>query len=120
MRVGGGFATTQAERGGGDAEVWATNAGCKEGGAVANVSPSEIVVPVADAVDREEGKDNSICHSGSAEDSRMEGGGWGGIAIVAGRSKQPPHMATYSVILIVGEMMVAAAAAQLLLLQLPW
>ncbi len=57
--------------------VWATNAGCKEGGAVANVSPSEIVVPVADAVDREEGKDNSICHSGSAEDSRMEGRGGG-------------------------------------------
>jgi hypothetical protein len=53
-------------------EVWATNAGHEEGGAVANVPPSEIIVPAAIAEDGEEGGDDGICCSGSVDDSRME------------------------------------------------
>jgi hypothetical protein len=39
-------------------EVWAINAGCKKGGAVANVPLSEIIVPVVNAEDGEDGGDN--------------------------------------------------------------
>ncbi len=53
------------------------NEGCKEDGAVANILPSEIVVPVANAEDREEGWDDGVCCTGGAEDSRMEGRGRG-------------------------------------------
>ena len=57
--------------------VWATNAGHKEGGAIANVPLSEIVVPVVNAEDGEESKDYGVrCRSGT-EDSCMEGRGWG-------------------------------------------
>jgi hypothetical protein len=98
--------------------VWATNAGCKEGGPVANVLPSKIIVPVANAEDGEEGGDDGFHCPGSAEDSHMEGREGGGITIVVGRSKQRHRTMTYSAILIVGGITVASAAAQLLLLQL--
>ena len=51
--------------------MWATNAVCEEGGAVADVPPSKIVVPVANAEDGEEGGDDGVCPPGGAEDSRM-------------------------------------------------
>jgi hypothetical protein len=68
-----------------------------------DVPPSEIVFPVVNVRDGEEGRER-----------RVDGGG---ITIVVRRSKQHPHTTTYSAILIVGEIMVvAAAAAQVLLL----
>jgi hypothetical protein len=84
--------------------VWAPNAGGKEGGAVANIPPSEIVVPISKAEDGEEGKDDGVCCPGSVEDSCMEVRGGGGNVFC-------DH--------IIRGMMVAAAAAPLLLLQLP-
>ena len=55
--------------------VWATNAGRKVGGAVVNVPPSEIIFPIANAEDKEEGGDNGVYCPGSIEDSRTEGRG---------------------------------------------
>ncbi len=54
--------------------VWATNAGCKEGGAVTDILPSKIVVPIANAEDGEEEGDNGVHCPGCVEDSRIEGG----------------------------------------------
>ncbi len=93
--------------------VWATNAGRKEGGEVANVPPSKIVALNANAEDREEGRVNSVCCPGGTKGSCMEGRGGRGIAIVVGRSKQCHRTTTYSAILIVRGMTVAAAVAWL-------
>ncbi len=42
-----------------------------------NVLPYEIVVPVANTEDGEEGRDDGVCPPGGAEDSHMEGRGGG-------------------------------------------
>jgi hypothetical protein len=70
--------TTQAEKRSRHRGVWETNAGHKEGGAVANVLPSKIVASVANTEGGEEGRDNGVCCPCGAEDSRIEGRGGGG------------------------------------------
>ncbi len=57
--------------------MWATNAGCNEGGAVADIPPSKIIVPIANAEDGEKGRVDGICCPGSVEDSHMEDSGGG-------------------------------------------
>jgi hypothetical protein len=55
--------------------VWETNAGRKEGGAVADFPSSEIVVPVANSEDKVESRDDGICRPVGTEDLHMEGRG---------------------------------------------
>ena len=59
--------------------MWATNSESKEGGAVANVPPSKIIVPIANSKDGEEGRENGVCCPGGTEDSHMEGRGGGDV-----------------------------------------
>jgi hypothetical protein len=81
---------------------------------VADVPPSEIVAPIANAEDGDEGGDDGVCHPGSAEDSHMEGRGGGHRDCSQEERGEQRHRTTmYSVILIVGGMMVAAAVARL-------
>ena len=59
--------------------MWAMNAGCEEGGAVADVPSSEIVVLITNSEDGEEEGDNGVRCPGGAKDSRMEGRGGGNV-----------------------------------------
>ena len=57
--------------------MWAKNPGREEGAVVADVPPSEIVVPVANTEDGEEGGDDSVCCLAARRTHgwRVEGGG---------------------------------------------